>query len=266
MLNSKQIVLIVALLFGTLVPLYGQEIKVVDQENGDPIAEVAIFNKAKDQSVITNKEGIADISGFEADDTLIFQHSAYYRRQISVDNARQKDKVVLTEKVMNLNEVVISANKWAQNIADVPNKIQPITEEEIEFDNPQTSADLLDASNEVFVQKSQLGGGSPMIRGFATKSVLLTVDGVRMNNAIFRGGNLQNVINLDPHAVERTEVIFGPGSVIYGSDALGGVMSFHTKDPKLSGNEDVRVDGNVMTRYATANDENTGHIDLNIGT
>ncbi|MDZ7693921.1 MAG: TonB-dependent receptor plug domain-containing protein [Balneolaceae bacterium] len=70
-----------------------------------------------------------------------------------------------------------------------------------------------------------MGGGSPMIRGFATNRVLLVVDGVRMNNAIFRSGNLQNVISLDPNAIENTEVVFGPGSVIYGSDAIGGVMS-----------------------------------------
>jgi hemoglobin/transferrin/lactoferrin receptor protein len=55
-----------------------------------------------------------------------------------------------------------------------------------------------------------------------------------MNNAIYRSGNLQNIISIDANSIENTEIIFGPGSVIYGSDALGGVMSFSTLKPKLS--------------------------------
>jgi len=112
----------------------------------------------------------------------------------------------------------------------------------------------------VFVQKSQLGGGSPKLRGFAANGVLLVVDGVRMNNAIFRSGNLQNVINIDPNAIESTEVIFGPGSVIYGSDALGGVLDFHTIDPKWS--SDNKFDANLISRYSTAAKEITNHIDF----
>ena len=104
-----------------------------------------------------------------------------------------------------------------------------------------------------------------MIRGFATNRVLLVVDGVRMNNAIYRSGNLQNVISIDPLAVETAEVIFGPGSLIYGSDAIGGVMDFHTLQPGFSSTEKNLVRGSALIRYATANNENTIHADLNIG-
>jgi len=55
-----------------------------------------------------------------------------------------------------------------------------------------------------------------------------------MNNAIFRGGNIQNVISIDPYTIKNTEIIFGPGSVIYGSDAIGGVMNFFTKKAQFS--------------------------------
>ncbi len=104
-----------------------------------------------------------------------------------------------------------------------------------------------------------------MIRGFATNRLLITVDGVRMNTAIFRSGNVQNVISLDPFAVERTEVLFGPGSVIYGSDAIGGVMGFNTLTPKLSLEKKSEISGNALTRYSSANNERTGHFDVNIG-
>ena len=89
------------------------------------------------------------------------------------------------------------------------------------------------------------------------------VDGVRMNNAIYRSGNLQNVISLDANIIENTEVIFGPGSVIYGSDALGGVMDFHTRDIRLAMDEKTNISTRASLRYSSANNEKTGHIDIN---
>jgi len=86
-----------------------------------------------------------------------------------------------------------------------------------------------------------------------------------MNNAIFRGGNLQNVIALDPNVLEATEVVFGPGSVIYGSDALGGVMDFHTITPKFSNGKDPQFSAEAFTRYTSANQEKTGHLHFNLG-
>ena len=169
----------------------------------------------------------------------------------------------LSEKT--LEGVVVSANKWEQKLNEVPNKIVKINKTDILRNNPQTSADLLGQSGNVFIQKSQLGGGSPMIRGFATNRVLLVADGVRMNNAIYRSGNLQNVISIDPLSTETAEVIFGPGTVIYGSDAIGGVMDFHTLQPSFSNNNKILVKGSVLGRYSTADKEKTGHVDLNLG-
>ena len=164
-----------------------------------------------------------------------------------------------------LGEIVISVNKWEQKLNEVPNKIVKINKLDILRNNPQTSADLLSQTGAVFVQKSQLGGGSPMIRGFATNRVLLVVDGVRMNNAIYRSGNLQNVISIDALSTETAEVIFGPGSLIYGSDAIGGVMDFHTLDARFSKDKKMQVRGSVLSRYSTANKENTIHADINLG-
>jgi hemoglobin/transferrin/lactoferrin receptor protein len=177
-------------------------------------------------------------------------------------SAQEKDKV---DSVKNLENVVISFNKWEQKINEVPNKIVNLNVREARLRNPQTTADLLAFSGAVFVQKSQLGGGSPMIRGFASNRVLIVADGVRMNNAIYRSGNLQNVISIDPLALENAEVIFGPGSTIYGSDAIGGVMDFHSLKPRYSQDGKMFSKGSAVVRYATANKEKTGHADLNLG-
>lgn len=169
------------------------------------------------------------------------------------------------DTIRTLSEVVIAVNRWEQSLSEIPHHVTKVSASLIQFQNPQTAADLLGISNQVFIQKSQLGGGSPMIRGFATNRVLLVVDGVRMNNAIFRSGNVQNVISLDANTIENAEVIFGPGSVIYGSDAIGGVMDFHTLQPRLSIEKPITITSNSLLRYASANHENTTHADVNIG-
>lgn len=184
---------------------------------------------------------------------------------ISQGNAQDFASPDTTIRVSHLSEIVVAANRWEQSLREVTGKVSVIGQDQVGFQNPQTAADLLTLSGDVFVQKSQLGGGSPMIRGFATNRVLIVVDGVRMNNAIFRSGNVQNVISLDAHAIQDAEVVFGPGSVIYGSDAIGGVMDFHTLKPQRSNDGKTLIKGNALTRYSSANEERTGHLDISIG-
>ena len=162
--------------------------------------------------------------------------------------------------------MVISASRWQESSKGIPSKIRTISTSDVQLLQPQTAADLLGISGEVSIQKSQQGGGSPMIRGFATNRLLYVIDGVRMNTSIFRAGNLQNVISLDPFTIENTEVIFGPGSVIYGSDAIGGVMNFQTIKPRLSVDKKWDIHANISSRYSSANKEETTHGTLHIGT
>jgi hemoglobin/transferrin/lactoferrin receptor protein len=173
--------------------------------------------------------------------------------------------IAMNEIGISLNDIVIAASKWSQQSEDQSQKSIGISLQEVALKNPQTAADLLGVSGKVFIQKSQQGGGSPMIRGFATNRLLYSIDGIRMNTAIFRSGNIQNVISLDPYAIERTEVLFGPGSVIYGSDAIGGVMSFQTLSPILSEDSVSDIRWNINSRYSSANNEMTGHADFRIG-
>lgn len=191
---------------------------------------------------------------------------AAYLNLFSQEN-KKKEEADSVYKYIDLNEVIFSANKVEESAKDVPYKVEVIKSKQIEFLNPQTSADVMLNSGKVFVQKSQAGGGSPVLRGFEASRVLLVVDGVRMNNAIYRSGHLQNIITLDANMIERTEVLFGPSSVIYGSDALGGVMHFYTKKPKLQFIEvdKPKIAVNAMTRYSTVNTELTGHVDFNLG-
>ena len=171
---------------------------------------------------------------------------------------------VSKDTTKSLSPVSVYYNRWERKINEVPNRITKFNFKQQRLQNPQTMADAIGVTGEVFIQKSQMGGGSPMIRGFATNRVLIVVDGVRMNNAIYRSGNLQNIISFDPLALEDAEVIFGPGSLMYGSDAIGGVMDFHTLQPKFATENKTLVKGDAFIRYASANQEKTAHANINI--
>ncbi len=243
-----------------------QTVTVLDAETDEPLEWVTLKNEQTQMVTTTNAKGQADLSIFSATDVIKLIKFGYGSLSISYGALKQNGFIVhLNATRLNLNEIVISATRWQQSSGNLPVKIATITPREIAIQNPQTAADLLAISGKVYIQKSQQGGGSPMIRGFATNRLIYTVDGVRMNTAIFRGGNIQNVINLDPFATENAEVLFGPNSVIYGSDAIGGVMSFQTLVPELSITDEPLVVGKAISRYSSANNERTGHFDMNIG-
>ena len=246
---------------------FTQVLTIVDNEDLKPIADVVVLNESNTKYIYSNRSGKADISGFVNEDIICFQHFTYERLCLTYNEIKDAGfKIKLTKKVFAIEEFVISANRWEQNKNEVPNKIVTILKPSVDLQNPQTTADLIGVSDEVYIQKSQLGGGSPMIRGFATNRILIVVDGVRMNNAIFREGNIQNIISLDPSSLESTEVIFGPGASVYGSDAIGGVMDFHTKKALLSTGVKPYFKVDAMTRFSSADKERTFHFDFNVGT
>lgn len=253
--------LIVGVLFSTI----SQTITIIDKGSNEPLYLVTIMSHELNAFTTSNAKGQANISNFEGAEKIEIRLFGYEPEVKTYDELKEAKTVYLIPSSINLDGVVISSTKWNQEKRDVPSKITTISAKEVTLQNPQSAADLLAISGKVFIQKSQQGGGSPMIRGFATNRLLYTIDGVRMNTAIFRGGNIQNVISLDPFTMENSEVLFGPGSVIYGSDAIGGVMSFQTLTPQLALDDTVLVTGKSVLRHSTANNEFTGHFDINVG-
>ena len=161
---------------------------------------------------------------------------------------------------VSLDEIVVSATGFSSPKREVAQIVQIIGSKQIAWQNAPTSADVLQNTGNILVQRSQGGGGSPIIRGFEANKVLIHIDGVRLNNAIFRGGHLQNVLRIDNSMLEKLEILYGPASVRYGSDALGGVMHFTTKNPEIG-----TTGGNAFIRYSSATAEKTAHADVNLG-
>jgi hemoglobin/transferrin/lactoferrin receptor protein len=258
--------LLLWLLFGFFETGFTQIVTITDGASHQPIELATLSSESPVVNALTNSKGQADISGFKGAQIIEIRMLGYRTEIYSYDQLKLAAfKIKLTPGI-TMDEVIVSASRWTQTSRNVPSKITSISSKTAILQNPQTAADLLGASGKVFIQKSQQGGGSPMIRGFATNRLLYVIDGVRMNTAIFRSGNIQNVISLDPFGTEKTEVFFGPGSVIYGSDAIGGVMSFQTLTPQLSLNDnEPLIKGSAISRYSSANNEKTAHFDVNVG-
>jgi hemoglobin/transferrin/lactoferrin receptor protein len=171
-----------------------------------------------------------------------------------------------TERYLQLNTVVVSSNKFQEKTKNVVQRIDLISEKFIAKVNTQNTGDLLMNTGNIFVQKSQQGGSSPVIRGFEASRVLLVVDGIRINNAIYRAGHLQSVITVDQNMLQGVEVMYGPASTMYGSDALGGAIHMISKPVSLAGKgKTSEVTGSMFGRYSTVNNEKTGHVDVNFG-
>jgi hemoglobin/transferrin/lactoferrin receptor protein len=181
---------------------------------------------------------------------------------ISVFGFSQVEKDTI--KSIKLDGVVVSSQRFAKSKRTITQQVESISKKEIEFQNSQNTADVFANLGTLSIQKSQQGGGSPVIRGFESSRILLVVDGIRMNNLIYRAGHLQNSISVDKNMLENIDVLFGPSSTIYGSDALGGAIYLQTKNAKLlSENGNKAITGNVLGNYSSVNEGKSGHFDLN---
>jgi hemoglobin/transferrin/lactoferrin receptor protein len=252
--------------------LFGQnensmyELKVIDILSLKPIEGVTVLNNTNNQIIgRSDSKGLISLKPIKGEIQVSLNHPMYEKYTTQLPLAEGETIIRLSENVSSIDEVVVSASKFEEKRKDVSQKIQVIRASELENMNQTSTADVLANSGNVMVQKSQLGGGSPVIRGFETNKVLIVIDGIRMNNAIYRGGHLQNVITLDNAIFDRAEIVYGPGSVVYGSDALGGVMSFRTKDPLLSSDGKLLVKANAYTRYMSAASGYAAHADVAVG-
>ena len=257
------VVLVLAWLQG---PFYAQKLYIYDQNTNMPIHEAQV--KSCDGQTKLNQTGIEGyVSIIQYAACYLIEAEGYLSRNVGSDEIKANSgKIPMFPNQHSVDEVVVSASKFNEKRKDLAQKVQVISKQELALMNQSSTADVLANSGNVFVQKSQLGGGSPIIRGFETNRVLLVVDGVRLNNAIYRGGHLQNVITMDNGVMDRVEVVFGPGSVVYGSDAIGGVMHFTTKNPTLSTTDKTLIKASAFTRYMSAVNGYAVHADVSMGT
>ena len=233
--------------------VYSQEVRVV---NGSiPIPFVSVVNISTSEQAISDADGLVTLPFRNPSDTLVFRSMGYEIRMVLPGEIIGK-RLRMDESPVSLEEVQIFSNIVPDVADDLGlHRVTSIGSSAIENGVPPgNTAELLQNSGQIHVQQSQQGGGSPVLRGFEANRVLLVVDGVRMNNAIYRSGHLQNIITIDPNTLEQIQVIMGPNSVRFGSDALGGVVHFKTSRPRFRSNpSEPHYSGMISAQYRSVN-------------
>lgn len=138
-----------------------------------------------------------------------------------------------TDSVKRMDDVVVTATRKNTAIAVLPYTVNILDRNAIQKQLSRTVPESLDGIPGLFIQKTNHGGGSPFLRGLTGNQSLILVDGIRLNNAIFRYGPNQYMTLIDPYLVEKIEVIKGTGSVQHGSDAMTGVINIQTTTLQL---------------------------------
>ena len=128
-----------------------------------------------------------------------------------------------------LDPLVVSATRTNRSASDTAYSTATIDADFIRETSRRTLPEALQYTPGVFVQKTAHGHGSPIIRGFTGRQNLLLVDGVRLNNSSWRSGAVQYWNTVDALSLDRLELIKNQGSVLYGSDAIGGTLNALTK-------------------------------------
>lgn len=163
-----------------------------------------------------------------------------------------------------LSPVQVTAGRHAGAQADVPQPVSVVTHEDIERQVPQSWTDLLRGEPGVFTQSSGPGQGIIIVRGLKGSEVLHLVDGMRLNNAFFRNAPTQFIALVDPFNIERIELVRGPASVLYGSDALGGVAQILTPEERFS-SDDFTSRAGALTQYGSPDLSKTARLEAAAG-
>ena len=246
------------------VPLAAQTYSVsglVTDPDGKPVSEVHVTLTPGFFTLYTSQDGSFRFEGlFPGSYTLAFQHIGFLTSRVK-DVTVQDSNIIMQPltlefDVLDLEDVFVTASRAERDMVDIPESVNLVSSREIRERNSRTSAEALREEVGVFVQKTNHGGGSAIIRGLSSNQILLLVDGIRLNNSIYRLGNHQYLTTVDHQMVERIEVVRGPTSVLYGSDALGGTINLITRKPPV---EDIErsLGARSFLRYATADQEKT---------
>jgi hemoglobin/transferrin/lactoferrin receptor protein len=148
-----------------------------------------------------------------------------------------------------LERIVITATRWEVTALDAPAAVQTLSEDDLRVHRQaRTLPEALKEMPGVRVQKTSHGQGSPFLRGFTGFRTLLLVDGIRVNNSTFRDGPNQYWGTVDPLSIGTLELVKGPGSVLYGSDAVGGTVNVLGA---TAWDADPGIEANAYTRYSS---------------
>ncbi len=164
-----------------------------------------------------------------------------------------------------LPDIVVTASRTTEKANDEPYTAEILTAEQLKEKASRTLPQALLDTPGVLVQQTTPGHGSPYVRGFTGRQNLLLLDGVRLNNSTWRGGPVQYWNTLDSQAIARLELIKSQGSVLYGSDAIGGTLNTLSKSSGFRDKEGFFSGGAAYYRFDTNSESHLGRLEQRLG-
>ncbi|MBN2725173.1 MAG: TonB-dependent receptor [Deltaproteobacteria bacterium] len=186
---------------------------------------------------------------------FLFIFSNTFQTQAKSDTSKPEKKKsglkILTDK--NDEEIVVTARRIPETPFESNRNISLLKKSDISKLSPRSTPEALLDLPGIFLQKTNHGGGAPIIRGMIGPRILLMYDGVRLNNSVYRTGPLQYLNALDQTSLHKIEVLSGAGSVLYGSDAMGGVIhSIPIGFEKLKNKTGISFHSSLSSRFQSA--------------
>ena len=242
--------------------LLGQSVSatVTDWQSGSPIADVYVKVLNSNLATVTDQQGTFKFASLPSGTKLLLTAMGYQSIEQVVTDSTSRIAMERSSIYLN-NNITITAKRFEVNQFDISEGVTIVDSQELQQTSPRSTPEVLMGTAGVWVQKTNHGGGSPIIRGLAGNQVLLMVDGIRMNNAIYRSGPNQYLSTIDPGLIERIEAIRGNGSALYGSDALGGVVQVISRTPYFQ-SDGNHLHGRVTGKWMSGAMEKSGRAEL----
>jgi hemoglobin/transferrin/lactoferrin receptor protein len=238
--------------------------EVIDNKSNLPIPDVHIQWVNTSVGTVSDSEGKFQLTSLSGAHAVRISAVGFSTREIKIEDFSDTLRIVLEPSVMMLSQgVVVTAKRQDDLVSDVAQSVTVVSRELLLQNGPRTTPEALMNQTGVWVQKTNHGGGSPIIRGLVGNQILVLVDGIRLNNSTYRYGPNQYLNTVDPGLVDRIEAIRGSGSVLYGSDALGGVVQVISKTPAFSSHK-TNISGSLMGKWMSGGMEKSGRAELEI--
>jgi outer membrane cobalamin receptor len=243
---------------------------VTDSSTGNPLDDVNIDILDSPAGTFSRQDGYFAIHGLHPGQYVLRASCMGYalHEETFVVSGREPvhTDIMLKPAVLYLNKgFVVTAQRYETDRFGVPAAVSILEQEQLQRDPPRSTPEALIGVTGIWMQKTNHGGGSPFIRGLTGNQTLLMIDGIRLNNATYRYGPNQYLNTVNPSSIERIEVIRGSGSVLYGSDALGGVVNIITERPRFT-DHGVRLSGKASFKYMSADMEKSTRGGIEIST
>jgi hemoglobin/transferrin/lactoferrin receptor protein len=172
----------------------------------------------------------------------------------------QTDFAPLTNAPVGTPAILVTATRTEEESFALPYSVDVVSPADFARKLPRTTPEALRELPSIMLQKTSHGQGSPYLRGFTGFRTLMLVDGIRLNNSTFRDGPNQYWSTIDALSLDRMEVVRGPSSVLYGSDAIGGTVNAISTG-RTSYGEGFDWDARTFYRYSSAEQSHVGRVE-----